>query len=69
MPDTAKPTSVKPRSAMMGPTDATSRRAVVRMGCVADVAHGIVWERVALLKSSNRSRKTTVRPTRCAACG
>ena len=37
------------------------------MGCVDDVAHGIVWERVALLKSSNRSRSTTVRPVRPAA--
>jgi hypothetical protein len=56
MPDTAKPTRVNPRCAIAGAAAATSCRAAARMGCVDDVAHGNVRDRVARLKSSNRSR-------------
>ena len=45
----------------------TSRRAAARMGAVDDVDHGKVCDRVARVKSSKRSRSTTVRPVRPAA--
>lgn len=69
MPDTAKPTNVRPRWEMSGAAPATSRRAAARMGDVADVAHGRVRDRVARVKSSKRSRSTTVRPVRPHAAG
>ncbi len=67
IPETAKPTSVRPRWAITGAAEATSCRAAARIGCVAEVANGSVRERVARPKSSNRSRSTTVRPVRPAA--
>ena len=64
MLDTAKPTSVSPRSAISGAAAATSSRAASRITSVDAVARGMVCERVARPKSSNRNRSTTVRPVR-----
>ncbi len=65
--ETANPTSVRPRSAIIGAAAATSCRAVTRMVCVEEVAHGNVRDRVARPKSLNRNRNVTVRPVRPAA--
>ena len=54
-------------SAVSGAADATSARAVARMVCVDEVAHGNVRDRVARPKSLNRNRNVTVRPVRPAA--
>ncbi len=54
MLDTANPTSVRPRSAISGAAAATRPRAVARMTSVDAVARGIVCDRVARPKSSNR---------------
>ena len=58
------PTRVSPRRSIVGVAAASSPRAVVRITCVSAVARGRVCERVARVKSSKRSRSTTVRPVR-----
>ena len=51
---------IVPYLMISGAADATSCRAVARMVCVEEVAHGNVCERVARPKSLNRNRNVTV---------
>ena len=60
------PSSVMPRSWMSGIAASSSSRAVARRRSVSAVASMTVCDRVARVKSPNRSRSTTVRQTRCA---
>ena len=59
---TVMPTSVRPRRRIIGMAAARSSRSVWRMGSVAAVASRMLRDRLARVKSANRSRSTTVRP-------
>ena len=65
---TATPTSVSPaRAGCRGTASASRPRATVEHGVGRRRGPGSVWDRVARVKSSKRSRSMTVRPTRPAA--
>ena len=60
------PSSVRPWRSIAGITAASRPRAVASSAAVSCVGSPSVCERVAREKSSNRSRRITVRQTRCA---
>ena len=61
------PISVRPRRSIRGCASASRSRAAARTTEVRAVGAKSVHDRVAREKSSKRRRRTTVRPTRCAA--